>query len=533
MNNRIKEAIKKAPNKAGVYIWKNKNDRILYIGKAKNLKKRLQNYLSPTDLKTKRLVETSDIIQTIITKNDVEALILEDALVKQNQPRYNVRLKDDKRYPYIKITVQEEYPNIQVTRNITIDGARYFGPYTNAGATRKIVKILIEIFGIRKCMKKLDNVKRPCINYSIGKCSGPCRIISGKEYQQHVKDGLRFLSGDITPMRKEVLAKIKEYSKKLDYEKASNLKKTLDAIDILSEKQDVSNAHLQDMDILGYALVDKRANITQMMVRNHRIVSVLHHPLKGEYMLEASKSMKAFIKQHYTTKDITPKLIITSCQPEDKELLEKTLKRLDGFRVEIQFAKRGQKRKLAEMAVENSIHQIKHEIIKKKIPDKSSSLAKALKIAKIPVRIEGYDISNIGVKHAVGSMIVFRDGKPEKSEYRRFKIRALGRLDDPKNMAEVIQRRFKHTEWISPDLIVLDGGKGQLAECVKHIPENIPVIALAKKHEEIYQKGSEKVLKLGNDHQGLHLIQEIRDEAHRFAKKYHKTRREKGFIDDG
>jgi len=531
MNKNIKKLIESAPRKPGVYVWKDDGGRMLYVGKAENLRDRLRNYLSPQDSKTAKLVERAHSIETILTKTDTEALILEDALVKQNQPRYNVRLRDDKRYPYIRITVNEDYPKIEVVRRVELDGSRYFGPYTDAGSVRRVVNAACEIFGIRKCKHDLRNVRRPCINYGMRKCSAPCRMIGREEYAARVGQACRFLAGQCGRVKKELLSKIKAKSRRMEYEKAAELRDILTAIESLSVPQDLSSATLEDMDVLGYASLEGRADITQLKVRNKKVVAVLHYPLKGEYAGDSSRSMKAFIKQQYTTKDLVPKRILTSAYPEDGKLLEKTLLETLGVKVAIARPFRGQKYKLSEMAVENSIHQLARERNERESTRGLNSLRKAIGLSKTPARIEGYDISNLGEKHTVGGMVVFTDGCPDKKQYRRFRIRGERGQDDPGSMAEMIRRRFNHPEWETPSLILLDGGKAQLNACLKHIPGGVPAAAIAKRFEEIHLPARTKPVRLAGNSPALLLLQQVRDEAHRYSRAYHLKKRGKEFIE--
>ncbi len=540
MKNKIRNSINTSPQKPGVYLWKNKEGKILYVGKAENLRGRLKNYLNQQDYKTRKLLENAETIETIITKTGTEALILEDALIKQNQPRYNVRLKDDKRYPYIRVTVKEKCPKIEIVRRVELDGSRYFGPYTDPGSVKKVVRVVGELFGLRQCKYNPKKVKRPCINYDMGKCAAPCCVMGEREYSGRVLQACRFLCGEYGKVKKDLLNEIKSLSSEMEYEKASEIRETLLAIDSLSKRQDVSSAKLEDMDILGYACHMGKSNITQLKIRNRRVVAVLHYPLTGEYSQKPGESMKAFIKQHYTTGDLIPKRIYTSTEPEDRELLEGALSSITsaGAKISISQAMRGQKRKLTEMAVENSIHQIIQEEFEKKdmCVGRLESLKNALGLAGVPYRIEGYDISNLGDKHTVGGMVVFTGGKADKKEYRRFKIRGIGSKcgaelqNDPENMTEMVRRRFRHHEWKIPDLVLLDGGKAQLNACIKHTPPGIPAISIAKKFEEIYMPHLPKPLRFPKNHPGLLLLREIRDEAHRFAHTYHLKKRGKKFI---
>ncbi|OYT54311.1 MAG: excinuclease ABC subunit C [Candidatus Altiarchaeales archaeon ex4484_2] len=523
--------INAAPRKAGVYLFKDAADRILYIGKADNLADRLKSYLSPADAKTSRLVKAASSVETILTANAHEALILEDALVKQNQPRYNVRLRDDKNYPYIKVAVGERYPYLEVVRRITLDGSRYFGPYTDVRHVRKTMNLVSELFGIRQCKYMLSEMERPCLKYDVGRCCAPHLITSEAEYRKRVEQAVSFLSGDYKRLSRKLMGEIKNKSKILDFEEAARLKKTVDVLDSLSVRQNIDSAKLVDMDVLGYATVDGRANICQLKIRKHRVVAVLQHPLTGVYADSEAQAVKAFIKQHYVTEDITPKLIVSSVVPGDRSLLQENLSKLKKVKVLIVKSMRGSKRRLTELALENSIHHLKQEKLRGERVNGVDALRKALKLDGIPERIEGYDISNLGDKFVVGSMVVFTDGAADKKEYRRFRIRS-GVQDDPANLAEMLSRRFGHVEWGFPDLVLLDGGRAQLNAGRKEVPEDIPVISLAKRLEEIYLVGVDNPLSLPADHPGRLLLAEVRDEAHRFAKKYHTLKRKKEFIED-
>jgi excinuclease ABC subunit C len=529
MEDAISRAIGNAPRRPGVYVWKDGSGRMLYVGKAGSLRDRLRSYLKPTDPKTGKLVDSARALDTIVTGSEAEALILEDALVKQNQPRYNVHLRDDKRYPYIRITAKEAVPRIQVVRRVIADGSRYFGPYTDPQAVRRVIRMVGRHFGLRRCNKPLDRVRRPCINHDMGECSAPCMVLPKAEYAERVRRAGRFLAGDNRQLIRELKSGIRELSSGLEYEKAAELRDTLMAIRSLSERQDLSSSRLPDMDIVGYSISGGRAVATQMKVRDRRVVALLHHPLAGEYSDSPSESLRAFIKQHYSTPDLTPGLIVTSAQPGDKDLLEAVLTKAKGARVRVQAAVRGQKRKLADMAVENGIHHLEQERLKREAPDPLDLLSRIFRLGRRPVRIEGYDISNLGGRHTVGGMVAFSEGRPDKGGYRMFRIRGAAQ-DDAANMEEMLERRFRHVEWRLPDLVVLDGGPQQLNAAKGRIPEGVAVVALAKRLEEVYVPGRSRPVRLDGANPALRLLQAVRDEAHRFGKRYHTLRRAKGFL---
>jgi excinuclease ABC subunit C len=529
MHEDIQKTIFNLPASPGVYIWKDQGGKMLYVGKAVSLRDRLRNYLNPQDEKTKRLVDASCSLETVLTKTASEALVLEDALVKQNQPRYNILLRDDKRYPYIRLTVGEEFPRIELARRVVLDHSRYFGPYTDAPAVRRVIRLVGDYFGIRQCRNVLKTVKRPCINHSMGKCSAPCRICNKQDYLDSVRAAAQFLKGDSKSLARELRLRMRAFSEKGQFEKAIEVRDTLNSIVSLSTRQNLSSSRLQDMDVIGYGFLGGRAAITQMTVRHHSVVAVLHHPLKGEYADDPAAAIGAFIKQHYGSADLVPKLMITSWEPNDKALLEGVLLELTESPVRIVCPKRGQKRKLTDLASENSVHQLQQDMLKRESPDPLELLMQILRLSEPPGRIEAYDISNLGAQATVGSMVVFTDGAPDKSQYRRFAIRQPGQ-DDPANMAEMLQRRFEHDEWKTPNIVLLDGGKGQLHSAMRHIPPGVTVIALAKRDEELYLPGRTQPLRLAKNNPALLLLRHARDEAHRFGRKYHRLKRGKEFL---
>ncbi len=531
MDERIVKIIGRASKKPGVYIWKKDSGKILYVGKADNLRNRLRNYLNPRDIKTKKLVEEADIIETIVTSTGVEALILEDALVKQNQPRYNVRLRDDKRYPYIRVTVEDEFPRILIVRRVEAQRSRYFGPYVDARDIRKVISLVGEFFGICKCKRDHNQMKRPCLNHSLGICVGPKTVVDKKHYRRLVEQACSFLSGDHSRVIRSLTLRMKDASASKNYEKALMLRDNIQAIKNLAIRQDISGSRLPDMDILGYASSGKRSNICQLQVRSKKVIAVLHHSLKGEYSLDPKRSMKAFIKQHYFSADMIPQLIVTSDQASDRELLEHSLATAFGKKIEINTAMRGQKRKLTDLAVKNSIHQLEQERLEKMAKDPLNGLQEIFRLSRPPRRIEGYDISNLGDRDTVGSMVVFANGKPDKGEYRMFSVKGKG-ANDPRNMSEVIGRRFKHDEWQTPDIVLLDGGKAQLSACKSKVPKGVLLISLAKRDEEIFVVDRKRPIILQKNDTVLHLLQAVRDEAHRFGKRYHTIKMGKRFLNN-
>jgi excinuclease ABC subunit C len=515
--------------KPGVYLWRDSRGKILYVGKSDSLRDRLRSYLKPADRKTRSLMANAVGFEVILAGNEVEALILEDALIKQHQPRYNVLLRDDKRYPYIKVTVGERFPRIMVSRRVEADGSRYFGPYVDAGAVRRMIRFVGRYFGVRACNHSLSRVSRPCIQYRMGNCSAPCSIVDEAGYEVRVGNACRFLKGERGALVRDLKKRIGHHSRRLEYESARDLKEVLDALESLSMKHCLSGSRLQDMDVLGYAHYGGKANVCQIRIRGGVVVAVLHHRLKGRYLDDAGVSLKAFICQHYTTGDIMPKIIATSSRPSDKLMLEERLSGIKGSRVGLRTPLRGQNLRLVQMASDNSMHHLQQEALKGERRKPLEMLRDLFGLKDIPERIEGFDISNIGGKHTVGAMVVYTNGMPDKRQYRRFKIIGEGQ-DDPLNMADMIGRRFGHDEWSSPDIVLVDGGRPQISACKKHMPEGVFLLGLAKKEELIYLPGRKAPIRLSGDNPALNLLKAVRDEAHRFGKKYHTLRRKKDFI---
>ena len=531
MDEALKKSLGGISPKPGVYLWKSGSHAILYVGKADNLRKRLKSYVNPKESKTKRLMEEAKELETIVCSSGAEALILEDALVKQNNPKYNVRLTDDKRYPYIRISWKDEYPRISVVRRVEADGSRYFGPYADSSSVRRMIKLVGVFFGICSCKRNHAMMKRPCMNHSLGICAGPMKVTEKVNYRKLCENACSFLGGEYLPVIRSLKKDMKNACASLDFEAAMKCRDNILAIESISQSQYVAGPKLDDMDVIGYSSLKGRANICQLKVRCHKVVDVLHHRLRGEFRLDPSKSIKAFIIQHYNAKDLIPKNIVTSAVPGDRHLLENLLAKALKAKVKITTAERGQKRRLSDMAVKNSVHRLWEERLKGLSSDPLLALKDRLGLPKAPARIEGYDISNIGDRDTVGSMAVFSNAKPEKSQYRMFGIKNRGQ-DDSRNMSEMISRRFKHDKWPAPDLVVLDGGLPQIRACAENIPEGISFISLAKKEEIIYFPKEKDPLKLSDDDPALLLLRRVRDEAHRFGKRYHIMKRKKRFMKD-
>ncbi|MBD3262459.1 MAG: excinuclease ABC subunit C, partial [Candidatus Altiarchaeales archaeon] len=387
----LKEKARRAPHKCGVYLWKDEGGRILYVGKALDLRKRLSDYFTGRlDPKTTLMVRRAHKIEWILTGNEDEALLLEDALVKNHQPRYNVRLRDDKRYPYLKLTLGEKYPRLMLTRRIIEDGSRYFGPYTDVGAVRRTMKLLSRLFGVRVCGKNPEK-SSSCLNYHMGRCLAPCEHATKEEYDSAVSNAIDFLIKNPRKTISSLKKQMKAYSDKQMYERAQKLKSAIADVEALSVSQKVAFPNLEESDFIGYANLDNRANITVLKVRRGYVVATLHYSLTGVMRFKAQAAVKVFVKQYYVTEDVVPENIYVSHTPTDHEALTHLLSELKSRRVKIKKPVSGRKKKLVELARENSLHELENRKLSHTKPKPEILLRKLLGLPETPKRIEGYD----------------------------------------------------------------------------------------------------------------------------------------------
>jgi len=465
----IEEELKKLPNKPGVYIMHDKNDKIIYVGKAISLKRRVKSYFRKTK-KTQRIlnmVALIDHFEYIVCDNEAEALVLECNLIKKNMPKFNVLLKDDKTYPYIKINVKADFPDVYMTRRILNDGARYFGPYPNSGAAKEMCEFIKSRFKIRQC-KSFKYKDRPCLNYHIKKCSAPCvGYISKEDYHKQIMQIISILEGKTEAVKKELEEKMNEASSKMDYERAAEIRDQINAIERISQKQKVSNISENDIDVIGLYKNEYEICIEIFYVRNSKMVGRDHFFLKGLNDEEDKEIISDFIKQYYVGRSFLPNKIMIKEDIEDRELLEIWLTQMAERKVEIKVPQKGEKLRLVEMAennakitLENKQKSFKHIIVEMK---------ETLKLDKLPRKIECFDISNISGTYMVAGMCVMIDGIIKKNLSRRFKIKTVFMQDDPRCMEEVVERRLKHSLdnkddgfGSLPDLIFADGGITQI-----------------------------------------------------------------------
>lgn len=513
--------VNELPDDPGCYLYLNGNKEIIYVGKAKSLKKRVQSYFSATkkDEKTAQLIQEIAKVNFFVTSTEVEALLLESTLIKKHQPRYNIDLKHSQRYAYIALT-NEKFPRLRVARDKAND-ARYFGPFTTAQDRDTILKVLRKKFMVRTCNKL---PKRECLRYHINLCSAPCtKKISEKDYKENIETIAKFLKGNTTNLLKDMKNKMTEFSKNLQFEEAKLMRDQLHALEYLNDRQKVEKDIRYDQDIINYIIEDNWVylilfNISKGVLSTKREFSFPYH---AEFFSD-------FIVQYYGEEDI-PKELIIPYELNDPALagyLEKKRK----APVKITVPRRGMKKELLQLVHRNiEVQFLKQDKMLK-------DLEKRLKLNTLPQVIECFDIAHIQGTSTAASMVQFRHAKPDKSNYRQFKIRTTQGIDDVHSIKEVVTRRYtrlKHEEAALPDLIMIDGGKGQLhaaLSCLHELGMKIPVIALAKTFEEVYVPGLNNPLPIPKNSLGLQLLIQVRNEAHRFAQRYHKTLRSKAML---
>jgi len=554
----IAEKLTLLPDKPGVYLYYNEKGEIIYVGKARSLKNRVRSYFRAAagqTAKVKALVSQIADLEYIVVDSEVEALILECNLIKEHRPRYNVDLKDDKTYPYIKITVQEEFPRLTVTRSKRPDGARYFGPYTNVGAMRETLRVLRRLFPLRTCSDTgFKNRTRPCLNAHIHRCCAPCTAeVSVEEYRKMIGEVLDFLEGRRDELLKRLKAEMEQAAGELKFEQAAELRDQLLIIDKVLEQQKIVSAGQEDEDIFAFAAGSEETCGQVFFVRGGKVTGRAHFFLTAAAELEPSQIMAEFLKRYYSQAQEVPGEILLAESPGDEtEVIQKWLKTMRGKQVQIKVPRRGDKLKLVEMVRQNAalLLQEREKMARQREARGEKALLElqeALELDTLPRRIECYDISNIQGTNSVGSMVVFEDGRPKTSEYRRFKIKTVNGPNDFRSLEEIISRRFraiprevqelgleasskgKFARW--PDLVIIDGGKGQLSAVRKVMRElgvdSIPTFGLAKKEELLFHEGGSAPLELPRGSAALYLLQQIRDEAHRFAITYHRQLRGK------
>ncbi len=555
----IQEELKKLPDKPGVYIMKDENRTIIYVGKAVVLKNRVRQYFQSSKNmhpKVQAMVARIREFEYIVTDSELEALILECNLIKKHKPKFNILLKDDKSYPYIKVTMNEDYPRVLMTRKMEKDKAKYFGPYSNAFAVKETIELLKKLFPIKSCNKVFPRdigKGRPCLNYHIYQCLGPCRgDVNKEEYRELMKDICSFLNGKHEDIIVRLEKQMKEASESMNFEKAADLRDKINSLKHIAEKQKVMSTAMEDQDVVAFAKGQTDSCIQVFFIRGGKLIGREHFIFEGVGDVDNRELMTSFIKQFYGASSFIPPQILLQEDIDELNIIERWLSDKRSAKVYIKVPRKGEKLHLIEMVAQNAlialnqfIDRVKKEEALKK--EGLRSLTGLLELEELPLRIEAYDISNTGSSEIVASMIVFEDGAPANKEYRKFRIKSVEKQNDYQSMQEVIYRRFKHAERERnespqtaskfskmPDLLLIDGGIGHLnavLEVLKEININIPACGMVKddKHRTRGLVTVNGEIDLTKDLTVLRFVTAIQDEAHRFAVEYNRKLREKRY----
>lgn len=553
----IEEELKKLPASPGVYLMHDESDEIIYVGKAISLKNRVRQYFQSSRNKTakiQKMVENISYFEYIVTDSELEALILECNLIKKHSPKYNTMLKDDKTYPYIKVTVEEDYPRVMLSRNIKKDKNKYFGPYTSVNSVKDTIELLRKIYKVRTCSKVLPKdigKGRPCLNYHIKQCEAPCMgKISREDYRNNIDGVLNFLNGKYNEVIKMLEDKMYAASADMNFEEAAAYRDLIYSVKTVSQKQKITSDDFEDRDIIAYAAEGNDAVVQVFFIRNGKLIGREHFYLKLSPFDTGNDILSSFIKQYYSGTPFLPKELFLAEEIEDINIFEEWLSAKKGSRVKVLVPKKGQKEKLVELAAKNArlVLEQDKEKVKRQTERTIGAAEEIFKLLDIPqkndYRIEAFDISNTAGFQSVGSMTVHENGRPKRNDYRKFKIKTVSGPDDYASMKEVLTRRFIHgineeKEFGSfnrfPDLIMMDGGKGQVniaLEVLRELSLNIPVCGMVKDDNHrtrgIYYNNEE--LPIDTHSEMFKLITRIQDETHRFAIEYHRSLRGKNQI---
>lgn len=555
------------PEKPGVYLMKDARNEVLYVGKASVLRNRLRSYFgSPAGHppKIRRMMSLMTDFEFIVTDTEAEALILENTLIKRYRPHFNARLKDDKTYPYLKIDLTEEFPRVYITRQVGNDGARYFGPFATASSVRKTMDLIKKLFPYRSCTKTITGRDpRPCLEYYIHRCVAPCSgLATQEEYAQVIQQVIMFMEGNTEAVTRELKKRMEVAAEELEFERAAVLRDQIRGIDQVAEEQQVkveSNPG-GDMDFIALAQGSSETWVEIFFIRRGKLIGRDHFFMEGTQDDSVEVIMGQFVRQFYQTALVIPPVVYIQHPLEDQELVRDWLKERREGAVRIVCPQRGQQKKLMDVVAENAVqglaqHRIKWLNNSDVLHQAMAELEEELSLPAIPLRMECYDISHVQGSNLVGSMVVFQDGRPKTSHYRRFQIKSVDGVDDYASMQEMLRRRFKRlaearaeradvsadsaggdsSAWgIEPDLVIIDGGKGHLSAALEVLLElgldDIPLSALAKENEWLFVPHSSEPIELARNSQGLYLVQRIRDEAHRFAITYHRNLRSKSSL---
>jgi excinuclease ABC subunit C len=563
ISDHIRAQVETMPHKPGVYLMHDADDTVIYVGKAIDLRNRVRSYFQPSSWeyeKVRAIASEATNLEFIVTESELEALILEANLIKQHRPRYNVHLKDDKRYPYIKITWAEPYPKVFITRRMEQDGSRYFGPYTSSAAVHQTLDLLRKSFPYLTCNREITGQdERPCLYHDIKLCLGPCiGAVTQEEYRAMIKGLARFLEGRSEEVLADMEQRMQAASDALDFERAAALRDQLQSARHIVERQKVFSSITTDQDVVAFAREENDACVQVFFIRGGKLLGREYFVMEGTQDEDEREVMAAFLKQFYEEAAYVPSEVLLPTQLEEALIIEQWLKGKRGAKVTLRVPRRGQKRELVAMAAENATETLaalraQWQADAHKQEQAMAEIQEALDLPQSPARIECYDISTTQGTEIVGSMVVFVHGVPRKSDYRRFVVRSVHGQDDYASMREVLERRFRRWQmatddaapgggsrdvkgWAKlPDLLIVDGGKGQLAVAVEVLEAfellgKVPVAGLAKQREEIFLPGRRKPVLLPRRSYGLYLVQRVRDEAHRFAITHHRKRRRRAGV---
>ena len=554
----IQEELKKLPGKPGVYIMHDEKDDIIYVGKAISLKNRVRQYFQSSrnkGVKIEQMVTHIARFEYIVTDSELEALVLECNLIKEHRPKYNTMLMDDKSYPFIKVTVDEPFPRIMLARKMVKDKAKYFGPYTSAGAVKDTIELIRKLYNIRSCNRRLPQdigKERPCLNYHIHQCKAPCQgYISQEEYRKSIDEVIRFLNGNYDLILKELEEKMQSASEAMEFEKAIEYREMLMSVQKIAQKQKITDTAGDDRDILAVATEEEDAVVQVFFIRGGRLIGRDHFYLRIAKGEKEPEILSSFVKQFYAGTPYIPSQLMLQEEIEDREVVEEWLTRRRGHRVHLLVPKKGAKEKLVELAQRNAALVLNTDKERLKREEGRTigavkELEKLLGLERI-VRMEAYDISNTSGFASVGSMIVYEKGRPKRNDYRKFKIKGVQGPDDYASMEEVLTRRFEHglkemkegkdmgSFTAFPDLILMDGGKGQVnvaLQVLEKLGLNIPVCGMVKDDNHrtrgLYYQNEE--IPIEKDSEGFKLITRVQDEAHRFAITFHRKLRSQGQV---
>ena len=545
----LTDKIANLPQKPGIYQYKDSAGKIIYVGKAIKLRNRVRSYfnkLKHHDAKTRSLVNKIEDVEVIVTDSEAEALILEDTLIKKHKPRYNINLKDDKSYPYVKVT-NEPYPRIFQTRNVIRDGSKYFGPFTKVGDMHRVLELIHKLFRLRTCKLNitaetiLEKKHKVCLEYHIKKCDGPCEgLISQEDYNKNIDYAKSILSGKTRDLEHYLRKKMEQLSEEMKFEEAAQVRDQLGAIRQFVSRQKVVTADLVDRDVFGIYREDNTACSLVFTVREGKLIGRKHFIIKKADDLTDEEIVQRTLDTWYSEQEFVPKEIFLPTEPEDIETLSTILAKKRKASVSIKIPKIGEKRHLVDLAENNAQYILKEYLLaiakrEQSVPHAVQALQRDLRLKRLPRIIECFDNSHLQGTELVSSMVCFEDGKPKKSEYRKFKNQTVNKNDDFAAMREAVERRYSrliNEKQRLPDLIVIDGGKGQLSSAVSVLKElgildKVAIVGLAKRLEEVFFPGNSEAVLLPRTSSSLRLIQQLRDEAHRFAITYHRQLRSK------